>query len=66
MPLDIQVSLARVLIGDNSRTAPTYSDAQIRSAITFGPVRPALPQKLLLAGTRVAHVYPGDVSSGPF
>jgi hypothetical protein len=64
--MDIQVSYVRLLIGDNSRSAPVYSDAQIRSAITLGPVRPALPAKLQLAGTVAAVRYPGDASSGPF
>jgi hypothetical protein len=63
--LDPQVSLIRLLIGDNSRTAPVYSDAQIRSAVSFG-ARPALPEKLLLAGTAAATRYPSDVSGGPF
>jgi len=64
--MDIQVSLMRILIGDNSRTAPVYSDAQLRTAITFGPVRPALPIDVRLAGVAAAHTYPSDVSGGPF
>jgi hypothetical protein len=56
--MDIQVSYIRLLIGDNSRSAPVYSDAQIRSAVTLSPVRPALPLKLRLAGTLAAIRYP--------
>jgi hypothetical protein len=64
--MDIQVSLVRILIGDNSRTAPTYTDAQLRAAISLGPVRPPYPGQVLLAGVRAAHVYPSDVSGGPW
>lgn len=64
--MDPQVSLMRVLIGDNSRTVPVYSDAQLRSAVTLRNLRPALPLKLLLAGVRAATRYPSDVSGGPF
>lgn len=64
--MDIQVSYMRLLIGDNDRAAPAYSDAQIRSAITLGSTRPALPAELLLAGTVTAVQYPSDVSGGPF
>lgn len=60
------MSYMRILIGDNSRIAPVYTDAQLRSAITWGPVRPALPEELLIAGTITARRYPSDVSGGPF
>lgn len=64
--MDPQVSLARILIGDNSRTAPVYSDAEIREAVTITPPRPVLPLKLRLAGTRAFRAYPSDTSGGPF
>lgn len=64
--MDVQVSYMRLLIGDNSRTAPVYTDAQLRSAITIGPNRPALPHELLIAGTATFHAYPSDISGGPF
>lgn len=46
--MDVQVSLARLLVGDNG-PAPTYTDEQIRSAVTLGPA-PALPADLVLVG----------------
>jgi hypothetical protein len=64
--MDIQVSYMRLLIGDNDRTAPTYTDAQIRENITLTHPRPAYPIALRLAGTRTAIQYPSDVSGGPF
>ena len=63
--LDVQVSLMRILIGDN--VAPyTYTDAQLRSAITFGATSPALPMDVRLAGNIAAKTYPSDSSGGPF
>jgi len=63
--MDVQVSYIRLLIGDN--VAPyIYTDAQIRSAVTLGPTRPALPIDLRLAGTVAAIKYPSDASGGPF
>jgi hypothetical protein len=64
--MDVQVSYVRLLIGDNSRTAPVYTDAQIRSAIRLDTTRPALAIKLRLAGEAAATRYPSDVSGGPF
>lgn len=63
--MDIQVSLMRILINDNG-AVPTYSDAQLRSAITFGPTAPALPMDVRLAGNATARTYPSDSSGGPF
>jgi hypothetical protein len=48
--MEPQVSYIRLLIGDNSRTAPLYTDAQLRAAATVGPVRPSLPINVRLAG----------------
>ena len=43
--MDAQVSLARILVGDNK--APfTYTDAEIRAAVSIGPTRPAFPADL--------------------
>lgn len=57
----------RLLINDNSRTAPTYTDAQLRAAVTVGPNRPVgLPQKVLLAGVTAFRNFPSDLSGGPF
>jgi hypothetical protein len=54
--MDAQVSYARILIGDN--VAPyTYTDAQIRSAITLGPA-PALPAAVVLAGVLAFKKFP--------
>jgi hypothetical protein len=64
--MDVQVSYMRLLIGDNSRTAPVYSDAQIRSNIRLQNPRTADPIKLRLAGAMTAVRYPSDVSGGPF
>ncbi len=49
--MDAQVSYVRLLIGDNSRTAPVYTDAQLRAAVqnAIKPTREALP-----AGVRAA------------
>lgn len=64
--LDIQVSYMRLLIGDNSRTAPTYNDSELRENITLGPDRPPFPIALRLAGVKAAVQYPSDKSGGPF
>lgn len=48
--MDLQVSYIRLLVGDNSRTSPTYTDEQIQSAATISPTRPALPIDLQIAG----------------
>jgi hypothetical protein len=57
--MDPQVSLARILIGDN--VAPfTYTDAQIRSAVTLGPA-PALPADLVLVGVLTFVQFPVGV-----
>lgn len=46
--MDAQVSLARLLVGDNK--APfTYTDAEIRAAVSIGPNRPAFPLDLRMA-----------------
>lgn len=50
-----KIHLVRVLAGDLA-SPQTYTDAQIRSAITIG-ARPALPHALRLAGTLVAIRY---------
>jgi hypothetical protein len=57
--MDVQVSYARMLIGDN--VAPfTYSDAQVLSAITLGPA-PALPADVVLCGVRTFVTWPVGV-----
>lgn len=48
---DPQVSYIRILIGDNDRTAPFYTDEQIHAAATIGPERPPFPAELRIAGT---------------
>lgn len=63
--MDIQVSLVRLLSGDNDRTAPTYSDAELRTAVTLR-TRAALPIGVRLAGLAAVHRYPSDDSGGPF
>jgi hypothetical protein len=56
----------RLLIGDNSRTAPVYSDAELRENVRWTPPRPAYPIELRLAGVLAARRYSSDVSGGPF
>ena len=59
--MDVQVSYVRLLIGDN--VAPfTYTDAQIRSAVTLGPA-PALPAVVVLAGFVCRMRYPFPVAA---
>ncbi len=48
---DPQVSYIRLLIGDNDRNSPFYTDTQIHAAATIGNVRPAQPIDLRVAGT---------------
>ena len=63
--MDIQVSYIRMLIGDN--VVPyTYTDAQIRQAITLAPTAPPSPIDLRVAGTIAAVKFPSDASGGPF
>lgn len=49
--LDVQISYIRLLVGDNSRTDPFYTDSQIAEAATIGPARPPLPIDLRVCGT---------------
>lgn len=60
------MSYMRLLIGDNSRTAPVYTDAQLRANIKLTNPPTADPIKLRLAGAITAIRYPSDVSGGPF
>ncbi len=64
--MDPQVSLMRLLINDN--VAPyTYSDAELRSAVTWQrSPSPAFPMDVRLAANRAARVFPSDTSGGPF
>lgn len=55
--MDPQVSFARLLIGDNDRTSPTYTDAEIRSVCNLGPP-PALPRSLLIVGFVTFVIFP--------
>jgi hypothetical protein len=54
----LQISYTRLLVGDDSRTAPTYTDAQIRQSITIGPTRPALPLALRMCGLLCFRKFP--------
>jgi len=63
---DPQVSYVRLLIGDNSRTAPVYSDAEIRDNIRITMPRTSDPPKLQLMGARAATRFGSDISGGPF
>jgi hypothetical protein len=62
--MDFRTSYVRLLIGDNSRTAPQYTDEQIDEACTLGPDRPAFPIDLRLAGTLGAIHYPRGPAPG--
>jgi hypothetical protein len=62
--LDIQTSYIRLLIGDNDRAAPFYTDAQIQAAATVGAVRPALPIDLRVAGA-VGFIHYPEVHGTP-
>lgn len=64
--MDIQVSYMRLLVGDNSRTAPAYTDAQLRANIKLVNPPTANPEQLRIAGAITAMRYPSDVSGGPF
>ena len=47
--MDPLVSFIRLLVGDNSRTSPFYTDAQILASATIG-ARPSLPIDLRMSG----------------
>jgi hypothetical protein len=64
--MDVQVSYMRLLVGDNSRTAPVYSDATLRDNVRITNPRTADPIKLRIAGVLAFRRYPSDVSGGPF
>lgn len=48
---DPQVSYIRLLVGDNDRNAPFYSDDEIHEAATIGMDRPPFPIDLRIMGT---------------
>ncbi len=63
---DPQVSHMRILIGDNSRTAPVYTDAELRANVKWKGPRTSDPIALRIAGILTARRYPSDTSGGPF
>ncbi len=48
--MDAQLSYVRLLVGDNSRSAPFYTDDQIHAAAYIGPTRPPFPINLRMSG----------------
>jgi len=56
--MDPQLSYVRLLIGDNSRTDPFYTDAQIKRAAQISPARAPFPLALRISGIVGAIRYP--------